>query len=59
MGEGTPIRVQTPLYARLTAEATARGVSPTWLVNKLLSESLDRLAPAEAFSLTRPRAEDG
>lgn len=46
------VDVPDALHERLTKEAEARGVSVKWLVARLLGESVDRLVPAENFSLT-------
>lgn len=43
------------LYARVKAEAAARGLSPSWLARKLMGEALDALRPADEWRLTRPR----
>ena len=47
------IRLKRDLAEQLRDEAEARDVSVNWLVQRALSEFLQRLAPAEDFTLTR------
>ena len=52
--KNTAIRFDPALYERLIVEADARDVSVNWLVNRMLSEALARLRPADEFRLTDP-----
>ena len=47
------VRVPDELGDKLREEAEARGVTVTWMANRLLTEALSRLIPADEFSLTR------
>jgi hypothetical protein len=49
----TSFRLEPTLHHRLQAAATERGVTLTWLVNKLLGESLERLIPVDQLWLTQ------
>lgn len=49
----TAIRFPPELHARLVEEAGARGVPLNWLVCRLLTESLERLVPADEMRLTK------
>lgn len=53
----TQVRFDADLHERLDTEAKARMVSVSWLVNRLVRESLDRLVPVEEYRLTRPAQE--
>jgi hypothetical protein len=56
----TAFRLSQELHERLTTEASARGVTLNWLVNKLLDEAVEYLKPAEEMRLTRrPGEENG
>lgn len=46
------VKVPDALHERLTTEAEARGVSLHWLIARLLGESVERLKPADTFTLT-------
>ncbi len=47
------VHVSGVVHERLEVEADARGVSMSWLANKLLTESLELLIPAAELKLTR------
>lgn len=47
------IRVPDEIGDRLKSEAEARGVTVTWMANKLIAEAIAAMRPAEEFSLTR------
>lgn len=51
------LRVPPELHERLTAEAHARRLNLNYFVTKLLEEGLDRLIPADEFTLTRRRTD--
>lgn len=53
MSNTAAIRISTDLRDRLAAAADERGVSVSWMVAKLLDESLADLRPAEDIRLTR------
>lgn len=52
-GVHTTIRLPEHLHERLVEEAADRERSVAWMVSKLVEEGLERLIPAEEFSLTR------
>jgi len=47
------IRLPDEKGERLRNEAAARGVTVTWMANKLLDEALDHLRPVEDSFLTK------
>jgi predicted DNA-binding protein len=51
------IRLPDDRGERLRAEAAARGVTVTWMANKLIEEALDHLRPVTESFLTRWDAE--
>lgn len=54
----TALRFDPDLHERLRAEAERRGVSLNWLVNRLLKEALEALAPIEQRLTTWPANEE-
>ncbi len=56
----TAIRFHPEVHERLHAEADAREVSLNWLVNRIISEGLERLVPLDEIRLMKPlEADDG
>lgn len=47
------VRIRQATYDRVETEATARGLPPAWLADRLLAEALDHLTSADQFRLTR------
>jgi hypothetical protein len=54
---GITLHVRPDVATRLQAAAQDRGLSITWMANKLLAEGLDELRPADEFRLTRDPGE--
>lgn len=49
----TAIRFDADVHARLVEAADERDLTVNWMVNRAVSEFLDRLLPVAEFSLTR------
>lgn len=47
-------RIDPAVVERIREAAEERGLGMAWLVERLLTEGLDRLTPAAEFRLTRP-----
>lgn len=49
----TSLRIERELLANVDAAAAERGVSRTYLINRLVAEGLGRLIPADEIALTK------